>query len=153
MPTVLLDLNYTLAICDFEDKRPLARRIPTEEYRGWIVDLCKSVDATVILTTARPENWAMPTLERIADQLDGWSPDAVAFAQVGGMPPVKKEHNLKRIIEDFGQPQSDWIGFESNPRTRGVYTRYGIYSLPVPREGAWDTFPEIRPMQAPLAFG
>lgn len=136
--TVLLDLNYTLAICDFNDKRSLAQRIPTEEYRTWIPELLVAEGAFVILTTARPTRWEAQTLARIADQCDGWQPDEVEFSTSGStMPHIAKTHNLERIIARHGQPDHTWLGLESNPRTRTVYAKYGFESLPVPKEGRW----------------
>lgn len=143
---VLLDLNFTLARVEYGDKRPLSKRIPEETYRAWIPPLCKRAGARVVITTARPERHREATLDRILEQLR-WQPEASFFSQGQGMPPQLKEANLHRIIDQYGRPNNNetgqWVGFESNPRTRDMYTRYGIYSIPVPRDDEWSHFPEL----------
>lgn len=153
---VLLDLNFTLAVVDHQDKRSLTVRIPQETYRAWIPALCQEYDATVAITTARPEKYAKATLERILDQLD-WEPDSVFFAQTSqGMPHQKKHDNLRRIVNAYGQPNNEntgvWFGLESNPRTRDMYAEYGIDSTPVPKFGKWQDFPAIQQIHPTRTF-
>lgn len=133
-PLLLLDLHYTFAIDEtWHRGTSLATRIPREKYRTWIIDLIKANGATVLMTTARPEMYLEETLARIRQQT-GWQPDGTYFRQIAGvLPHETKEDSLKRIIADYGDPQPHWVAFESNARTRSMYKRYGIYSLPVHR--------------------
>lgn len=142
---VLLDLNFTLAKVLYNDKRPLSIRIPQETYRAWIPKLLARNEATVVITTARPESAQEATLARIAEELD-WTPDDAFFSQKpDGMPHHKKQDNLRRIVEKYGEPNTDdlWFGLESNPRTRAMYADYGIDSKPVPRDSYWRKLPEF----------
>lgn len=140
-PTLLLDLHYTFAVdSPAVQSRHLTARIPVETYRQWIIDLAAAHQARVILTTARPVEYEHDTLERIAVTM-GWQPAAAYFREIEGRPHEGKEHNLARIIRDFGEPDPSWIGFESNERTRAMYKRYGIFSLPVHRTPPLTSWP------------
>ena len=151
-PFLLLDLHFTFAIDEtWHRGTRLISRIPAETYRFWIADLAFKSDATVIMTTARPEAYLEATRARILDQLGGWEPHDYFFRQLEDVRPhVAKEHNLDRIIAKYGEPQPNWVGFESNDRTRSMYKKRGIYSLPVhrlpepltafpPRPATWKT--------------
>jgi hypothetical protein len=150
----LLDLNFTLAKVLYNDKRPLSVRIPQETYRAWIPKLLARNEATVVITTARPESAMEATLARIKDQLD-WEPDDAFFSQTpDGMPHHKKHDNLRRIVDKYGEPNAEelWFGLESNPRTRAMYLEYGIDSQPVPRESYWRKLPEFSAYEPTRSF-
>lgn len=137
---VLLDLHYTFAV---NENTPLAYRLPRERYRHWIKDALVRDNAVVIMTTARPEHYGAQTLARIAEFFNGWQPHFAYFRQIEAQPHVAKEDNLRRILLDFADPDDRWIGLESNQRTRAMYRRYGIYSLPVHNpELFFDHLPE-----------
>ncbi|UYL88115.1 phosphatase [Gordonia phage Evaa] len=146
-PLLLLDLHYTFAIDEpWHRGTRLSTRIPREQYRPWIINLARDYEATVLLTTARPERYAEITLDHISEACSGWQPHGAYFRQIDGEPHVGKEDNLRRIIADHGEPGTHWIGFESNSKTRAMYRRYGIYSLPVHRLevplASWPVNPE-----------
>ncbi len=151
---VLLDLNFTLAKVLYNDKRSLAVRIPQETYRAWIPKLLARNDATVVISTARPETAQEATLARIQEELD-WQPHDAFFSQSpDGMPHHKKHDNLRRIVEKYGEPNAEdlWFGLESNPRTRAMYLEYGIDSQPVPRDSYWRKLPEFSAYEAARSF-
>lgn len=131
---LLLDLHYTFAIDEHWHRgTSLTNRIPRETYRTWIIDLAADNDVTVVLTTARPHIYREATLNRMYEALDRWQPDGAFFRQIDAQPHVAKEHNLDRIIAEYGEPTSGWIAFESNERTRSMYKRRGIKAMPVHR--------------------
>ncbi len=145
-PTLLLDLHYTFAVDEaWHRNTRLSARLEREEYRKWIIDLAVANQAWVILTTARPERYAEATLLRIAQDCDGWVPHDTFFRQIEAQPHIAKEDNLRRITEKYGEPTPDWIGFESNAKTREMYTRHGIYSLPVHQGNPLTAWP-VNPM-------
>lgn len=145
MPTVerllLLDLHYTFAIPEsWHRGARLVDRIPKETYRTWIIDLAKKNNVTVVLTTARPQHYLYDTLDRIMEVTD-WQPDGAYFRQIEAQPHIAKEHNLERIIEDYGDPTPNWVAFESNERTRSMYRRRGIRAIPVHRTSPLTEWP------------
>ncbi len=134
----LLDLNYTLVANSHEKRRPFARQIEIERYRGWLVDLLRG--ETVVLITARPARYTRQTLESIARKT-GWQPQAACFNDLGLPPPQLKPRILvERIFPRFGEDPSLYFGLESNPRTREAYARLGIRSCPVGKE-PWTSLP------------
>ncbi len=127
----LLDLNYTLVANSppFGSKpiRPFIRQIEQEEYRQWLVELLRP--HKVILITARPDRYREVTLKRIAAKT-GWSPMDAYFGQLRARPHIIKEDLLlNHVFSKYG-----WDGFfalESNPRTREMYFRHGVRSVPI----------------------
>lgn len=139
---LLLDLHYTFAIDEHWHRGArLADRIPKENYRTWIIELAQASDATVVMTTARPEVYLFDTLDRI-QQATGWQPDGAYFRQIEAQPHIAKEHNLNRIIDDYGSPTAGWVAFESNERTRAMYRRHGIRCMPVHRTPPLAEWPD-----------
>ena len=149
---LLLDLHYTFAIdpAGVRSNR-LVDRIPRETYRQWIIDLAAEAQATVVLTTARPEVYGDETLDRIK-KVTGWEPDAADFRMIEAQPHVAKEDNLTRIIADYGQPTPGWVAFESNDRTRAMYRRHGIRSMPVHRTPPLTEWPDAGGTQLNFPF-
>ncbi len=133
---ILLDLNYTLAAnSPAHGTTPprMENRLKEERYRGWLVDLVRP--HTVLLVTARPEKWLLPTLERIEAET-GWIPAGAYFAPAGWWnPPAIKEHLLQAHIFPRWGRESRYLAVESNPRTREMYARFGIPSLWVNKPG------------------
>jgi hypothetical protein len=111
----------------------MEKRLLDEQYRQWLVELVRSY--SVILMTARPETWAIKTLDRIETQT-GWRPQHACFAPIGWWnPPAIKQHFLlKRVFPLHGE-RARYIAIESNPRSREMYARHEITCLWVSREG------------------
>ena len=135
-PIILLDLNYTLvANSPAHGTTPvrMEKRLAGEQYRQWLVDLVRP--HTVVLMTARPENWMTQTLDRIEDQT-GWRPQDACFAPIGWWnPPAIKEHLLKKLVFPVHGEHSNYIAIESNSRTRKMYGRFSITSIWVTKIG------------------
>jgi hypothetical protein len=135
-PIILLDLNYTLVanspVHGSAPKR-MEKRLADEQYRQWLGDLVRP--HTVVLMTARPENWMTKTLDRIEAQT-GWRPEDACFAPIGWWnPPAIKQHFLhKRVFPRHGE-HARYIAIESNPRSREMYARHEILCLWVTAEG------------------
>lgn len=137
----LLDLNYTLIEGTDPKVTPMSRRVELEQYRQWLVELLRP--EFTILITARPAIHTQITLDSIA-QKTGWRPQAAFFNTHGEPPQVAKKRILEELIfPEFGAPPAHvYLGIESNPATRAMYKAFGIYSLPVPKEGVWARLPE-----------
>ena len=89
----------------------------------------------VILMTARPETWMSRTLNRIEEQT-GWRPQNACFAPKGWRnPPAIKEYLLKKHVFPIHGAHASYIAIESNPRTRGMYSKFNIPCFCVTEEG------------------
>ena len=126
----LVDLNYTLV--ENSPKwgapkiYPFIRQIEQETYRQWLVDFLR--DKYAVLITARPQKYREATLERIK-LLTGWQPQEVYFAEISATPPeIKEDLLLRYIFPKHGKNGADFLGIESNPKTRAMYGKYGIPS-------------------------
>ena len=124
----LLDLNQTLVDRgkDAPRIRPFELQIECETYRQWLVELLRN--EYVILMTARPHKYKWATLERI-EVLTNWQPQEAYFGEIRSYPHVKKEQLLRRYVLPKYSP-SELFGIESNPKTRAMYSNYGIASAP-----------------------
>jgi hypothetical protein len=133
---ILLDLNYTLvANSPAHGSKPerMEKRLPNEQYRQWLVEFVRP--HTVVLITARPENWTVRTLDRI-EQQTGWRPQAACFAPKGWWnPPAIKEHLLKKDLFPIHGENARYLAIESNPRTREMYAKFAIPCFWVTAEG------------------
>lgn len=135
LPIVLLDLNYTLIDnCDDHPDIPFPERIETHTFRHWLVRLLVEHDVRVFILTARPEKHRERTLAHIQASL-GWQPERYYGNTRGEPPPLCKERILKEhLLPEFGvatlSKPSPFIGIESNPRTRTMYAKHLIPSLP-----------------------
>ncbi len=128
----LLDLNYTLVSNQQETKylRPFTRRMEAEEYRKDLIEAIK--DDYVIIITARPDHQMSQTMENIKKKT-GWLPDEWHFNDINAEPPIFKESALNRFIFPRFKAAAHDIEFyavESNPRTRAMYSKYGIAAQP-----------------------
>lgn len=135
-PIILLDLNYTLVAnspAHGTTPKRMEKRLAEEQYRQWLVELVRPY--TVILMTARPENWMAKTLDRIEGQT-GWRPQDACFAPIGWWnPPAIKEHLLKSHVFPVHGKDARYIAIESNPRSREMYARHEFPCLWVTEEG------------------
>jgi len=133
---VLLDLNYTLVSnSPRHGATPpgMEQRLRDERYRQWLVELVRP--HTVVLITARPETWMVRTLAHIEKQT-GWRPQDACFAPCGWFnPPAIKEHLLHRAIFPQWGCDAQYLAIESNPRSRGMFAKFGIPSLWVNSSG------------------
>jgi hypothetical protein len=133
---ILLDLNYTLvANSPTHGTTPvrMEKRLTGEQYRQWLVELVRP--HTVVLITARPENWMLRTLDRI-ESVTGWRPQDACFAPTGWWnPPAIKEHLLKKDVFPIHGEHARYVAIESNPRTRDMYARFAIPCFWVTGEG------------------
>lgn len=124
----LLDLNQTLVAREKNAPRirPFELQVERETYRQWLVEMLR--DSYAILITARPVKYKQMTLERIF-ALTNWQPQESYFAEIKTLPQLKKEHLLRKYILPRYSP-AELFGVESNPKTRAVYSNYGIVSAP-----------------------
>ena len=126
----LLDLNYTLVGNQAETRllRPFTKRMEMEEYR---LDLIEAIKPDyIIIVTARPDYQAAQTIANIKKKT-GWLPQEWYFNDINGDPPVFKESALKRFIfPKYGNDGNSYYAVESNPRTRTMYKKYGIFASP-----------------------
>lgn len=125
---VLLDLNYTLVGNSkaIKNVRPFQEKIRQEKYREWLVDLIKDY---YILITARPDYQKEATVESIEEKLPHWMPDEMYFQDENDRPPVAKEKLLKKYIFPVHGIDASYLGLESNPRTKEMYSKYSITSI------------------------
>ena len=133
---ILLDLNYTLvANSPRHGTTPerMEKRLASECYRQWLVELVRP--HTVVLITARPERWLIPTLVRI-EQETGWNPDDACFSPQGWFnPPAIKERLLLKSVFPLHGRDAKYLAIESNPRTREMYAKFDIPCFWVTEEG------------------
>lgn len=124
----LLDLNQTLVDREKDALRirPFELQIECETCRQWLVEILR--DSYVILITARPVKYKQMTLARIL-ALTNWQPQEAYFAEIKTLPHLKKEHLLRKYILPRFNPD-ELFGIESNPKTRAIYSNYGIASAP-----------------------
>lgn len=128
---ILLDLNYTLVGNSAEIKyiRPYQKKIKSEKYREWLVDLLK--DYYVIIITAR-HNYQKPvTIESFKEKLNGWMPDEMYLQEENDRPPIAKEKLLNKYIFPKHGMDNNYLAIESNPRTKNMYKTYNIPSVSV----------------------
>ncbi len=126
----LLDLNYTLVSNQQDTKflRPFSKRMNAEEYRQDLINAVKY--DYVIIVTARPNHQQEQTMENILRKT-GWQPDDLYFNDINAEPHIYKESALKRFIfPKYGEDGSLYYAVESNPRTREMYSKYGIAAQP-----------------------
>lgn len=126
----LLDLNYTLVSNQASSRkiRPFSNRMKAEEYRLDLIDRIK--DDYVILITARPEYQKKETIENIYKKTS-WLPKEMYFNDINAMPPEFKKYALKQFIfPRHGDDAQQYYAVESNPRTRTMYSKYGIKAVP-----------------------
>lgn len=126
----LVDLNYTLVgnSPKWGEPRitPFSKQIELETYRQWLVNFLH--DKYAILITARPIRYKEQTLARIFSQTN-WQPNEAYFAEISAPPPeIKEDLLLRYIFPKHGKNGEDFLGIESNPKTRAMYGRYGILS-------------------------
>lgn len=137
---ILLDLNYTLVANSTVKKSPFTRQIEGEVYREWLINLVKPYNT--ILITARPQKYQVQTLASIATKT-GWQPQDSYFNPTKLRPHQAKEQLLLyQIFPRYGR-DTLYLGIESNPRTRTVYTKYGIQSIFVEPDIQWTTLPHL----------
>lgn len=136
----LLDLNYTLAIRDFADKRGYRERWKDEQYRQWLVELLRP--EYVILITARPTFGEKQTMQRIKAQC-GWLPQRQFFNPANEQPHDFKLRTVRDLImPEYGADPNLYFGIESNKMTRAAYASIGIDSAPIPENGVpWTKIP------------
>lgn len=130
-PIILLDLNYTLVANSSEIRyiRPYQKKIESEKYRDWLVELIKKY--YVIIITARPNYQKQVTIQSLNGELNGWMPDEMYFQEENDRPPIAKEKLLKKYIFPKHGMQRSYLAIESNPRTKIMYEKYNIPSVSV----------------------
>jgi len=130
-PIILLDLNYTLVGNSSEIKyiRPYQKKIKSEDYRDWLVELIK--DFYIIIITARPDYQQSATIKSFEKKLKGWMPDEMYFQEENDRPPIAKEKLLHKYIFPKHGTQRSYFAIESNPRTKSMYEKYNIPSVSV----------------------
>ena len=124
---ILLDLMYTLVANSKSIQASYPERIRMERYRRWLVDLIRG--HTVLLLTVRELKWRQLTLSHIADQLDGWQPDAHWFNPTTNFKGrvVKAEYLRRDIFRQFGEPEETrYYAIESGSHARRMYASFRI---------------------------
>ena len=128
----LLDLNYTLVANQMKTRmlRPFSKRIEAESYRLDLIEKIKKDFDLVLIITARPDYQREETLESIWEKT-GWKPDGAYFNKYDLEPPACKERALHEyVFPIFGRVDVEYVGIESNPKTREMYAKYGIAATP-----------------------
>lgn len=134
---ILLDLNFTLVENSDAKLSPFIRQIVGERYRQWLVELIKPYH--VILMTARPAKYHVPTLESIKVKT-GWQPQEAHFNQYNQRPPEAKQIMLRdHVLPSHGE--GPYLAIESNPATSAMYRNYGIGSFKVRPGEVWTSLP------------
>ena len=124
---ILLDLNYTLVENSDEKLKPFVRQIANERYSLDLINRIKTFK--VILITARPDMHREATMKNI-EQKTGWQPDAAYFNKWFFHPPACKKRILEtNIFPEFGINPEAYVAVESNPRTRAMYSNFGIIAI------------------------
>lgn len=128
----LLDLNYTLVSNQRETRhlRPFSKRMNHEDYRRDLIDAIK--DNYVIMITARPDYQSKDSIDNIMKKT-GWMPNVWYFNDGNYDPPTFKEKALNtHVFPQYGKNKEDYefVAIESNPKTRAMYSKYGIKALP-----------------------
>lgn len=130
---ILLDLNYTLVRNQMSTRhlRPFSVRLRAEEYRKDLIDAIK--ENYVIIITARPDYQGKQSLENILLK-NAWNPQEAYFNDLNLDPPSIKESILKRFVFPVhGENGGCYFAIESNPKTRAMYSKYGIQAEPYER--------------------
>lgn len=150
---ILLDYVQTLVANQherpqfFKRGQPYTRWIEQEQYRGWLVELLRQTDATVVLITARSSKYQNATLERMEQQLGGWMPAEAYFNAADEQPPQAKRRALhEHIFKRYGSAnETVYLALESNRQTRAMYASESIYATPVPYgSDYWDRLPLVQ---------
>lgn len=132
MKVCLLDLNYTLVGNQMETRmlRPFSKRMEAEEYRLDLIEKIKKDFDIVLIITARPDYQREETMRNIQKKT-GWMPDGVYFNKFNLDPPACKEKALHEyVFPMYGEDDVEYVGIESNPKTRAMYANYGIAAKP-----------------------
>ncbi len=121
----LLDLNFTLVANSHRKAKPFSVQIEGEEYRD---DLVKRLRGErVLMLTARPDRYALETLDSIERKTGGWRPERAFFNSMDKPPPEAKRLMLDHyVLPDYPAP---FLAIESNPATRAMYASKGIEAV------------------------
>ncbi len=150
--TILLDYQCTL-VANGADRiiwracygrsLPYTDWIAQEVYRAWLLPLLAG--RRVVLITARPARYEVPTLARIRAELGGWQPDEWHFNPWGLPPPACKRRTLHdAVFPRHGAPdRAAYLALESNAATRAMYRREGIHAVRLPETEPWTSLPLI----------
>jgi hypothetical protein len=124
-PIILLDLNVTLVINNNVHEMPYYYRPHLEEYRTWLVGICRTHHT--ILITSRPEKYKKDTLLNLHKR-ENWQPNEALFNQWPiAAPEAKKRFMETHVIPTHGTPQNQrYIAIESNTKTRAMYKTLNV---------------------------
>ena len=125
---ILLDLNYTLIANSWQIRRDkLPQKIYNRKYEHDLVDLIK--DNYVILITASPDYTSSDSLKHIEENTDLKIDES--YWNFGKRPPELKRYWLeKAVLPTHGENPELYLAIESNPKTREMYTEFGIEARP-----------------------
>jgi len=125
---ILLDLNYTLIANSWDiryDKLP--EKIHNRKYEHELVDLIK--DNHVILITASPYYTSFDSLKHIEENTELKINES--YWNFGKRPPELKRYWLeKAVLPTHGDDPDKYLAIESNPKTRRMYSEFGIEAKP-----------------------
>jgi len=128
----LLDLNYTLVKNQRETRLlyPFSKRLSAEEYREDLIEKIKKDFDSVLIITARPDCQREATMDNIWNKT-GWKPAGTYFNQYNLDPPACKERALiEYVFPMFEGECVEYVGIESNPKTREMYAKHKISAMP-----------------------
>ena len=125
---ILLDLNYTLIANSWDIRYDrLPQKIYNRKYEHELVDLIK--ENYVILITASPYYTSFDSLKHIAENTDLKIDES--YWNFGKRPPELKRYWLqKAVIPTHGDDPNKYLAIESNPKTRKMYSEFGIEARP-----------------------
>ena len=125
---ILLDLNYTLISNSWAIRyEKLPEKINKRKYEDELIELIK--DNYVILITASPDYTASDSLKHIEENTDLKVDES--FWNFGKRPHELKKYWLeKEVLPTHGDDSSKYLAIESNPKTREMYSEFGIEARP-----------------------
>ena len=125
---ILLDLNYTLISNSWAIRyEKLPQKIHKRQYEHELVNLIK--DNYVILITSSPYSTSYDSLKHIEENTD--LKIAESYWNFGKRPPALKKYWLeKAVLPSHGNDPEKYLAIESNPKTRDMYSKFGIEARP-----------------------
>lgn len=125
---ILLDLNYTLISNSWAIRyEKLPQKIHKRQYEHELVNQIK--DNYVILITASPYSTSFDSLKHIEENTD--LKIAESYWNFGKRPPALKKYWLeKAVLPSHGNNPEKYLAIESNPKTRYMYSKFGIEARP-----------------------